>query len=251
MNKYLVCLLIILMGFSTAWAVETEHDRVMQIPKLDGKLTLDGQFKEAVWENGALCYKLAYINETSKPAKEFTQVCLWYDDNNLYLGWTCRDKDIAATYTKHDSMLWEEEVVEFFVSPRKIAPIPGTVDYFELQWNPLGTMFDAIIHNKVNAEGWSQKMEGDWDWNAKGMQCAVQVQGTVAKSSDRDKKWQVEVKIPFAALNQETPQKGDIWYGNFYRYSRNDGKIAELQSWNPTTTPSFHEPKQFGKIVFK
>ena len=57
---------------------------------------------------------------------------VWYDDKALYLGWTCIDSDIQATFTKRDSKFWEEEVAEFFVTAKELKR------YFELQWNPLG-----------------------------------------------------------------------------------------------------------------
>ena len=72
-----------------------------------------------------------------------TEVRLWYDQAALYLGWTCEDYDIQATFTQRDSRFWEEEVVEFFVTPAALDR------YFELQWNPLGGTFDAIISNEL------------------------------------------------------------------------------------------------------
>src|SRR6185295_9949373 len=78
---------------------------------------------------------------------------------------------------------WEEEVAEFFVTA-------GTLDrYFELQWNPLGGVFDAIIKNQMDARGVSTNFTGDWSFTAKGMKSAVKLVGTAGDSSDKDQMW--------------------------------------------------------------
>jgi hypothetical protein len=151
---------------------------------------------------------------------------------------------VIATYTERDSELWDEEVVEIFITPQALTR------YFELQWNPLGTIFDATIQNKLNAEGNSLSIQGNWDWTAEGMVSQVKLWGTASRSDDEDEKWQVEVKIPFAALGQSAPQPGEVWRGNFYRYNRTTGEEPELLSWSPTRKPSFHEPSRFGYFEF-
>src|SRR5262245_29952128 len=125
------------------------------VPKLPGPVTVDGDLSEAVWAKAAVISSFAQ-NDGSGPEREKTVVRVWYDDTALYLGWTCTDSDIQATFTTRDSKFWEEEVVEFFVTAK-------TLDrYFELQWNPLGGVFDAIIDNKLDALGVSTNFTGDW-----------------------------------------------------------------------------------------
>ncbi|WP_414662262.1 carbohydrate-binding family 9-like protein [Horticoccus sp. 23ND18S-11] len=213
------------------------------VPKLSGALTIDGKLDEPVWARAAVLPGFQR-NDGSGREREATTVRIWYDDTALHLGWTCRDADIQATFTARDSKFWEEEVVEFFVAPTALAR------YFELQWNPLGGVFDAIINNDLDARGLSKKITGEWDFTAEGMRSAVTRSGTVADSTDRDEFWQVEVALPFAALKQSTPKVGDTWRANFYRYNREPGKPAELVSWSPTRLPSFHQPSRFGTLEF-
>lgn len=239
--------LIFLLSPTTIFSQSSETP--ILIPFHDATITLDGKFDEPVWSTIPALPAMKE-NLTGKPARDKTTIKIWYNKENLYLGWRCEDKDIQATYTKHDSQLWDEEVVEFFIAPIKTIKFPGVIDYFEVQWNPLGTMFDALIHNTLKEDGWSKSMKGDWDWTAKGMRCAVTCQGTVAKSDDKDTAWQVEVILPFAALGQPTPKNGDMWRGNLFRYSRETGKPIEYQSIHPTLNPSFHQPKQFTTFQF-
>ena len=213
------------------------------VPRLDGKLALDGDLTEPVWQKAARIEAFAR-NDGSGPEREPTQLRLWYDDTALYLGWTCTDSDIQATFTARDSRFWEEEVVEFFVTPGDLAR------YFELQWNPLGGVFDAIIRNDLNERGVSRRFEGDWSYTARGMKSAVKCEGTAADSADRDTRWQVEVVIPFADFDVPTPKPKDVWRANFYRFNRGKGFKEEGLSWSPTRLPGFHQPTRFGFLEF-
>jgi len=211
------------------------------VPKLHGSIKVDGELRESVWKKAAVLEPF-YHNDGSGREREHTEVRLWYDDTALYLAWTCQDSDIQATFTQRDSKFWEEEVVEFFVTANKLTR------YFELQWNPLGGVFDAIIDNDLDERGVSKNFRGDWNFTAKGMKSAVKLKGTVGNSSDKDEFWQVEVMLPFADLGQATPRPKDVWRANFYRFNRTKGQPVEQLSWSPTLSPSFHQPGRFGRV---
>jgi hypothetical protein len=213
------------------------------VPKLAGPVKIDGELNEPMWAKAAVLGPFVPASGTGQ-AREATIVRVWYNDTALHLGWTCTDADIQATFTARDSKFWEEEVVEFFVTRRDLKT------YFELQWNPLGGEFDAIIHNDLDAQGVSKKFDGDWSYTAKGMKSAVKVQGTVGRSDDRDKQWQVEVVIPFADLAEKTPKPGDVWRANFYRFNREKDQPVEQLSWSPPMLRGFHQPSRFGFLEF-
>ncbi len=213
------------------------------VPRLNGPIKIDGNLIEPVWAKAAVL-KPFFQNDGSGREREQTEVRLWYDDNALYLGWTCVDSDIQATFTERDSKFWEEEVVEFFVTPKDLSR------YFELQWNPLGGVFDAIIDNELDERGVSKNFKGDWSFTAKGMKSAVKVKGTVGNSTDKDEFWQVEVMIPFSDLGRSAPKPKEVWRANFYRFNRGKGQPVELLSWSPTMLPGFHQPSRFGFLEF-
>jgi hypothetical protein len=213
------------------------------VPKLRGLLVIDGELSESVWSRAAMLGPFVPASG-SGAARETTVVRVWYDDTALHLGWTCTDADIQATFTARDSKFWEEEVAEFFVTRRDLAC------YFELQWNPLGGVFDAIIRNSLDERGVSKKIDGDWSYTAKGMKSAVKVRGTVGNSKDRDEKWEIEVSIPFADLGEATPQPGDVWRANFYRFNREKDRPVEQLSWSAPMLPGFHQPSRFGYLEF-
>ncbi len=213
------------------------------VPRLRGPVVVNGELDEPVWARAVTLGPFVQ-SDGSGAERERTIVRAWYDDTALYLGWTCTDADIQATFTARDSKFWEEEVAEFFLTRQ------GLARYFELQWNPLGGVFDAIIDNTLDARGVSQGIQGDGSFTAKGMKSAVKLRGTPADSSDRDEFWQVEVVIPFADLGEATPKPGDVWRGNFYRFNRTRGLAAELLSWSAPMLRGFHQPVRFGFIEF-
>jgi Carbohydrate-binding family 9 len=215
----------------------------VSIPQLTGTVTLDGELNEGVWRQAAVLAPFA-VSDDASPERERTRVLAWYDAEALYLGWRCEDTDIQATFVARDSKFWEEEVAEFFVTPKDLGR------YYELQWNPLNGMFDAIIVNELDDRGVSRKFDGDWNYTAAGMKSAVKVVGTVGEFTDRDRFWQVEVRIPFADLQQATPKPGDVWRANFYRYNRTYRKEPQLVAWSPTLLPGFHQPSRFGYLEF-
>jgi hypothetical protein len=213
------------------------------VPKLNGAIKVDAEMNEAVWAKAAVLQPFSQ-NDGSGREREHTEVRLWYDESALYIAWTCNDVDIQATFTNRDSTFWEEEVVEFFVTPKELTR------YFELQWNPLGGTFDAIIDNDLDEKGVSKEFRGDWSYTAKGMKSAVKLKGTPNNSSDKDQLWQVEVIVPFADLNQPTPKPKEIWRANFYRFNRTKGQPVEELSWSSTRLPGFHQPSRFGYLEF-
>jgi len=233
-----------LIAQSSSSTKQNDLPRRVIVPKIKQNITIDGVLDEKAWSKAATLAPFSY-NDGSGMGRESTKVLIGYNDESLYLAWICKDSDILATYRNRDDKLWEEEVAEFFITPDKLTK------YFELQWNPLGTIFDAIIHNTLKENGLSKGIKGDWDWTAKGMEAAVKVDGTVQNSKDADKQWLVEVKIPFKSLECSAPKSGDVWRANFYRYSRTTGQEeAVYYSWSPTKLQSFHEPSRFGYLQF-
>ncbi len=225
-----------------AVAAALPDPRSISIPRIAAQVAIDGALDERVWQNAARVTGFVQ-HDTMTPARVRTEVRVWYDEAALYLGWTCEDPDIQATFTSRDSRFWDEEVVEFFVTPAPLAR------YFEFEWNPLGSTFDAIIANTLGPDGQSQGIKGDWSYTAAAMTYAAHADGTVQNSGDLDRGWSVEVRLPFADIGT-TPNRGDVWRGNFYRFNRDRDRPVEQLSWSPTVWPGFHQPARFGYLRF-
>ena len=221
----------------------TPLPRPVVIPRFNSTVTIDGNLHESVWAKAAVIKPLL-LNDGSPPGGEPTEVRLWYNQHALFLGWICRDTNILATMTNRDDQLWEEEAVEFFITPN------GLERYFEFQWNPLATTFDAVVTNALDSQGKSRSYRFDPTFNATNLTAAVVVNGSTSDASDRDESWQVEAMIPFTAFGPAPPKPGDVWRGNFFRINRGTNQASQFFSWSPTGSPWFHQPNRFGDLEF-
>ncbi|MHB9035709.1 MAG: carbohydrate-binding family 9-like protein [Armatimonadota bacterium] len=199
---------------------------------------IDGKLDDAVWSSveGVVLVR----TEAGEPAVKSTVVRMCWDDDNLYIAFECADTDIWGTLTQRDDPIYDEDVVEVFLSPDC-----DLEHYFEFELSPLNVIFDAGITN------FGDSISADTDWDCNELQTAVLVDGTLNDPSDLDKGWTAEIAIPFASLDRETPKPGEVWRGNLYRIDRRPEPV-EYQAWSPTLVDpaSFHVPEKFGRIVF-
>jgi hypothetical protein len=205
-------------------------------------IAIDGRLDEAVWSRLAPLDAFRFTDGVGRPSLP-TDLRLCWDDDFLYLGAVATDTDIWGTYRNHDDPVWEEEVVEAFLSSG------GDVTrYFEFNFSPHNVIFDAIIHIPENGD--RRQMESDPGWVCEGLKSAVQVFGTLDKHDDVDEKWVVEAALPFAHIGRDRrpPVQGQEWRANFYRIDR--AGAGEFSCWSPTLQHNFHHPARFGRLVF-
>ena len=172
----------------------------------------------------------------SGPARHPTRVRVCQDGTALFARFDCTDSDVWATHTVRDAPLWEEEVVELFLAP---GPADPRI-YAEIEINPLGTVFDALVRNP---HGDRRDMEVDTRWD-----CAELVAGAAIDRQNTG--WSAWLAIPWTAL-APLGRPASVWRANFYRIERPRDGRAEFSCWSPTETepPDFHRPARFGRLV--
>lgn len=168
-----------------------------------------------------------------------TTVALYFDDEYLSVIFSASDDHVVATYSAHDDPLYDEDVVEVFLAPEKRE------EYFEIEVNPIGAMFDARI---VSPEGKRQTMQADRAWSAgafAALRRMVELDGTTT--------WDTLLRIPFSGVGRPAPSPGERWLANFFRIDRHPLRGDEYSAWRPTlrTPPDFHVPEAFGVIEFQ
>lgn len=194
--------------------------------------TVDGKLDEPIW--GLAATVMLHDAATGEKPKRSTRVRLFWDETHLYFGFDCEDNDPQphATMTQRDANLWEEEVVEMFLSPS------GELHtYAELEVNPRNALFDAIILNN------GKRIQILRDWNLENIHHAV---------AFREEGWSVEVALPFDEFytaSHVPPLAGETWRMNLYRVERSD-PTPELTSWSRTFLYNFHNAKAFGILEF-
>lgn len=197
-------------------------------------IEIDGLLDDSPWQKaGALGFIL--LGENKEPISKTEAKLLW-DKNYLYIAFKAYDEDIWGYYNKRDDPLYREDVLELFFKTN-----PDKNPYYEFEWNPLNTIFDALIP-KRHAYGNLYRITR---WNVPGLKSAVKITGTLNKWDDKDTYWTLEAAIPFASmptLKGEIPEQGDKWIFHVARidYSVYLPEGRELSSCAQLSKNSFH-----------
>jgi hypothetical protein len=169
------------------------------------------------------------------PAAQQTRARLCWDDRALHVRFDCEDRDAWGTYRERNDPVYQEEAVEVFLAPGREDPI----HYFEVEVSPLGTLFDAKIHNPTSRRA---EMTGDPSWDCPGLLWA-------AGSGEIRQDWWAWLAIPWPGISPsaEPPR---IWRANLYRIERPRDDEPEFSAWSPTWThpADFHKPARFGLL---
>ena len=229
---------------------------------MDDKLKIDGKLNEASWQNSKWSDKFADIEGNLKPLPSLdTRFKLLWDDQYLYIAAELEETGIWGYFTKYDDVVYNENDFEIFIDPDGDA-----ANYFEIEVNALKNIFDLFLGKPYRNGG-----KALISWNAKGMKVGVRVEGTVNKPGDKDKKWTVEMAVPFSALsygdNVQVPQNNTIWRMNFSRVEWDteiiDGKYVKKKDsitgrnlpehnwvWSPQGIINMHCPERWGYVQF-
>ncbi|MBS2031513.1 MAG: carbohydrate-binding family 9-like protein [Deltaproteobacteria bacterium] len=207
------------------------------VPKRQGEITIDGKLDDAAWQKAPSTP--AFVNTMNGgQARSETHAKLLWDDQFLYVAFDVQTPDVWGTKTQKDEPIYGEQVVEIFIDADG-----DQKTYNELEVSPHNIQFDAAFDYRRSdlqkAMAWDSKMES-----------AVQVQGTLDNSSDTDRGFTVEMKIPIAnlyAVPHVPPQVGDTWRFNLYYI---DNKKNDAEGFSPPMVGDFHNLVRFGYLKF-
>ena len=196
---------------------------------------------EEPWSTPAGCSPVRLRRATdAAPPRLATSVAAFYDDHYLSVLFSSSDDLVRSTLFAHDAPLYEEDVVEIFFTPDSLER------YYELEVSPRGTVFDARVDSP---DGDRATMHVDRAWNCEGLVAAVRQVTESHGATTVD----TIIRIPFAALERNTPEAGETWRANFFRIDRHPEAGDEFSAWQPTmkTPADFHVPAAFGTLRFQ
>ena len=199
--------------------------------RAEGKVEIDGHLTEPCWRRAAWATGFSLLG-SGEPARAQTLFAVLYDDRRLYVAVECMEPNTEGLVVRHrerDSQVWLDDAVEIFVDPRH-----SHRSYFQFVVNAAGAKFDC--------EG--RRMNGistDHSWNG-----AWTAATSVGKGA-----WIVELCIPLSTLGVGRPSPWAIFGFNVCRDRQpgGKGKAFEWSSWAPMTK-GFHEPENFGHLLF-
>lgn len=223
---------------------------------------IDGKADEADWNKAEWTADFVDIEGDKKPKPLFrTRMKMLWDDTNLYLLAELEDPNIWAYYGTHDQIVYHENDIEVFIDPDG-----NTHDYYEFEVNARNTLFDLFMPKPYRNDG-----KALVTWNSEGFKSAVSIDGTLNDPTDTDRKWTVEMKIPFADLRSgertQIPEDKQIWKINFSRVEWRtevvDGKYQKMKDpangkdypeynwvWSPPGLINMHYPERWGNLQF-
>jgi hypothetical protein len=225
-------------------------------------IEIDGKMIEASWENAAWTDVFLDIEgeKMPKPLHQ-TRVKMLWDEENLYILAELEEPHVWAYYEKHDMIVFNENDFEIFIDPNG-----DSQNYFEIEVNAQNTIFDLFMPQPYRDGGIPFIA-----WNTPGLKSAIHVDGTLNNPADTDKKWTVEMAIPFSAFQlgtgSQTPADNQIWRINFSRvqwqteikdevYHRKtdpaNGRILPEYNWvwSPQGIINMHYPERWGMLQF-
>ena len=208
-------------------------------------IKVDGRLSEKEWDKAQPLSSLQDIRGGDYPAptKNTTLKMLW-DDEYLYVGAYLEEDDIIATIQGRDEIIWKENDFEIFLDPDGDGK-----GYFEFEFSAKGEILDLIMSEPYSVGG---NFYSHWD--CPGLLIATSIDGTVNRSSDKDKGWGLEVAIPRKALmwGFDEPGAYPTWRMNFSRveYLKGKGNPEENWVWSPTGKVDIHIPSLWGWVHF-
>ncbi len=224
---------------------------------------IDGRLDEPSWQRAAWSDPFVDILGDTVPAPPFrTRVKLMWDDDFLYIGAELEEPHLWATLTERDAVIYQDDDFEIFIDPDG-----DTYNYYELEINAFGTVWDLFLVKPYREGGPAINA-----WDIAGLRSAVALDGTINDPSDRDSGWTVELAIPWrvlaeAAPDARRPRDGETWRFNFSRVDwdvdvvegayvkRRDPATGQMLAehnwaWSPQGAVNMHLPERWGHVEF-
>lgn len=234
-----------------------EPPRRYACPQATGPVTIDGRLDDPAWAAAPWTAPFIDIEGPRRPAPPLaTRAKLLWDDRYLYIGAQLDEPHVWATLTEHDAIVFHDNDFEVFIDPDG-----DRREYYELEINALGTIFDLFLVRTYIDGG--PALHG---WDLKGLRSAVHVDGTLNDPSDTDRGWSVELALPWTALAESArrptpPRTGDIWRMNFSRvqwphrvvggrYEKVPDTPEHNWVWSAQGVVNMHLPERWGYVEF-
>ena len=152
---------------------------------------VDGQLGDPVWQRTPWTTDFVDIEggDRARPRLRTRAKMLW-DDTYFYVSAEMEEPDVWGTLTDRDAIIYNDNDIELFIDPDG-----DTVNYYELEANPLGTVFNLLLPHTYRDGG-----PAIIGWDISGLKLAVGVRGTVNTPGDTDEAWTVEMAVPWRIL---------------------------------------------------
>jgi hypothetical protein len=224
MGRWMYILPFLLYSSSIALSQHSEPS-VIQAVKINEKIRFDGLPDETVWAEAPHITNFTQRDlDYGKPVSERTEVAVLYDENTLYFGIWCYQKDVRKIVAKEMIRDFDYESDDNFQI--MISPFNDNRTGYLFVVNPNGARADVQIYGGEDAnDDWN----GVWD-----------VKANINKDG-----WFAELYIPFSSLQFKNTRYLN-WAINFERDIISKNEAALWQGWSRDN--SIYAVNKAGKI---
>lgn len=179
---------------------------------------------------------IAVFSWEEVPAKPNVYFKIAHNNQAILLQYGIRENEVVAKYHNINDPVYKDSCVEFFVS------LTGGKDYYNLEFNSLGTCLGGYGHNRHNRKRLAENVLQQ-----------IKLQSVISRNSPDFTEWKLDIFIPITIF-QHTPicsLEGIRAHANFYKCG-DDLSSPHYLSWKKidTPTPDFHQPSFFDEIEF-
>ncbi|WP_299576736.1 carbohydrate-binding family 9-like protein [uncultured Sunxiuqinia sp.] len=208
----------------------------LEIPKLSRPVNsladLNAAF-DGLNENALACFP--WETPANKPAVNFKVA---HNNESIFLSYRVQEDEVLARFSKHNSPVYTDSCVEFFVS------FEGDKNYYNFEFNSLGTCLAAYGPDRHQRQSIAPETLG-----------LIQTQTSLNRVQGQSHRfdWQLVIQLPISVLTNSkiSSLSGLKARANFYKCG-DDLTTPHYISWNNigTSNPDFHQPPYFGEIEF-
>jgi hypothetical protein len=220
-------------------------DPVYNVLRLNRPMKINADWFKPQWEKVKPADITNYMGEIPV-FKPVVQVKMMYDEENLYVIFSVKDRYVRCITKDYNGPVWEDSCVEFFFSPDIHFP----ERYFNLEINCGGT---PLMQYNIVPRKEMTKLAFD---EIKMIKTAHSLPQIVDPEIKDQVTWTVEYSIPVKMLEKHSqvtyPKPGVEWRANFYKIAMNNSNPHYI-TWSPVFNdkPNFHLPQFFGVLKFQ
>jgi len=219
---------------------------VFTAAKVNRDVVLSGKLDDPLWQQAEV---ITLVNASDgTPGQYATTARLLYTERYLYIGYTCDDPYIVSRYTRRDDPLYEQDVVEAFISPS------GSIrQYFEVETSPRNVIADTFVLNGRARDNMTWKnFHTFFNYDIEGLYTRASYEGKL-DTPDGGTRYCVEMAIPLQRLYgyDALPTPGTRWRINLFRCDLKPDNTMDFYAASPIMEPSdLHRPWRMGILQF-
>jgi hypothetical protein len=202
----------------------TRTAEIEEVPRRVDEPEIDGDLTDELWRKTDPLAPFVPMKAAQETISAQTETKVAYDDEYLYIAFHCEEPkagNMLIVGENRDDYLFTGDVVEIFIKPSE-----ESAAFYHFAINPDNVVWDGLHVDVLQTE-----YSPEWKHAAQ-------------KGPDF---WNVEVALPWGAINMEPPKRGAEIKANLCRERYPE---REWTLWSQTVY-HFLEPEHFGTWTFK